>query len=163
MSHGMSSMHIFVPNIYFANKFSAKLWPNLTYSTISFGVQAHMLDAQLPDEHQALVMQVAPLERAGRHLPPKKQKPLVQWESPMHSTHLPLSALQTPRKPLHSSSKLQVVTHMLFSHVSPIGLRAQSSLSLHITHLLLSVSQAPPRPRHLQSSSSAQDLKQRLL
>ena len=40
---------------------------------ISIGAQAHTLDAQLPDEHQALVMQVAPLERARKHLPPKKQ------------------------------------------------------------------------------------------
>ena len=43
--------------------------------------------------HQALVMHVAPVERGGIHLPPKKQNSLVQSESPMHSTQRPLSQI----------------------------------------------------------------------
>ena len=76
------------------------------------------LAVQVPDEHQALVMHVAPAERRAIHLPPKKQNLSVQSESPMHSTH------------------------RLLSHVvrSP---EVQSVSARHITHLLAVVSQTP--------------------
>ena len=82
------------------------------------GAQAQTLAVQVPDEHQALVMHVAPAERRAIHLPPKKQNLSVQSESPMHSTQ------------------------RLLSHVvrSP---EVQSVLERHITHLLAVVSQTP--------------------
>ena len=51
------------------------------------------MEVQVPDVHQALVMHVAPVERGGIHLPPKKQNSLMQSESPTHSTQRPLSQI----------------------------------------------------------------------
>ena len=50
----------------------------------------HMLSVQVPDWHQASVMQVAFAGSWARHLPhpPRAQYSSVQSESPTHSTHL---------------------------------------------------------------------------
>ena len=90
---------------------------------------SHILLAQVPEAHQALVMQVAPVERGAWHFL-TEQNPSAQSESPMHPTH------------------------MLLSQSDFLGLKVQSESARHCTHFSLLTSQTPSRPRALTLHSS---------